>query len=99
MKKANQGHGVESEEKGGVVSLWRDASGRPHSEGDVPMKSDEEVPMMRKIWREMAPARGSNGLHWATESEGEKSNYNAVCLQAGCPGQRRAGLEKFSKET
>ena len=55
--------------------------------------------MMRKIWRDMTPAQGSNGLHWATESEAEKSNHNAVCLQAGSPGQRRAGLEMFSKET
>lgn len=39
MKKANQGHGVESEEKGGVVSLWQDASGRSHS-GDIPMRSE-----------------------------------------------------------
>lgn len=54
--------------------------------------------MMRKIWHEMTPARGSNGLHWATERKGEKSN-NAFCLWAGCPGQRRAGLEMFSKET
>ena len=54
--------------------------------------------MMRKIWHEMTPARGSDGLHRATESEEEKSN-SAFCLWAGCPGQRRAGLEMFSKET
>lgn len=95
VKKANQGNGLESKEHGGVALLQWDASGRPPSGGDSPMISG----WSGGFGHEMIPAGGSNGLPWTTEHEGEKSNKKAICLQAGCTGQRRAELEIHSKET
>lgn len=47
----------------------------------------------------MIPTEGSNGLHWTTESEGEKSYRNANFLLAGCTSQETAELEMLSKDS